>query len=170
MPTLKVETRFDADRCRQYLNDELTVFHCHHYTTLFTQLADDAESLEGRKHLREAAAESMLAVLQRYCSSHNITAPADKIDIAQQYYAYVGLGKVRIDLAANSAEMEHSHVDEGWIQRWGKRDKPVNYIGQGFLAAAFALAHGEASSAFAVDETQSLVAGAATSKFSIHRN
>ena len=30
-------------------------------------------------------------------------------------------------------------VDQGWIKKWGQRDKPVNYIGQGFIAAALNL-------------------------------
>jgi hypothetical protein len=167
MPEIKIKAKFDPEKCRQYLNDELTVFHCHHYSALFTQLADDAEIFKGAKLLRDAASESMLPVLTSYCANNNINSVEDKIDVAQQYYAYVGLGSVSINVAAKTAEMKHSHVDQGWIKKWGKRDKPVNFIGQGFLAAAFALAEGGDPSAYDVQETQSIVSGANTSRFII---
>lgn len=168
MAELKVEAKFDADKCRQYLNGETTVFHCHHYSTLFAQLADDANELfDGVKHLKDAAAESMLEPMKKYCDDNGISSLEDKASIAEQYYAFVGMGKVKLDIAGGSATMTNAHVDEGWIKKWGKRDKAVNFIGQGFLLAAFALANGATPTSYNVVETQSIVSGAATSEFTI---
>jgi hypothetical protein len=167
MAQLTMKARFDAEKCRQYLNDEVTVFHCHHYTSLFTQLADDAKMFDGARHLRDAAAESMGPVLTRYCADNGIESANEKIDIAQQYFAYVGLGALSIDLAAGTAEMTHSHVDEGWVKKWGNREQPVNFIGQGFIAAACALANGDSPANYSVVETQSIVSGAPVSTFTI---
>lgn len=167
MSELKMQAKFDPDKCRQYLNNELTVFHCHHYTALFSQLADDAALLKGAKLLAEAAAESMLVPLKKYCNENGLTTSADKTAIAEQYFAYVGLGCIKIDVAANTAIMTSAHVDDGWIKKWGKRAKPVNFIGQGFVAAAFALANDDAPDAYQVDEIESIVSGADASKFTI---
>ena len=167
MIDFKVESRFDPVSCRQYLNDELTVFHCHHYTTLFSQLADDADLIKGAKHLKDAAAEAMLSPMKKYCDENNITSIEDKASIAEQYFSYVGLGKISINVEANSATMTNSHVDEGWVKKMGKGDKPVNFIGQGFIEAAFALVNGDTPDAYEVAETQSIVSGADTSEFGI---
>lgn len=167
MTDLKVQAKFDPEKCRQYLNDELTVFHCHHYTTLFSQLADDAKIFKGSKLLRNAASESMFSPMQKYCSQNSITSVEDKVSIAEQYFSHVGLGSLKINIEANTAIMSSAHVDDGWLKKWGKRDKPVNFIGQGFIAAAFALAKGDVPDAYEVSETQSIVSGADTSNFTI---
>ncbi len=170
MLELKIKARFDDEKCRQYLNDELSVFHCHHYSTLFSQLADDAKLLSGTEHMKSAAAESMLTPIKKFCLDNNISSPEDRISIAEQYYSYVGLGKLKINLSTNSAEMVNSHVDEGWIKKWGTREQPVNYIGQGFIAAAFALAYDDDPVSYSVEETQSIVSGAKASQFNIKKN
>lgn len=167
MPELKMESKFDADKSRQYLNNELTVFHCHHYTALFSQLADDAKIFKGAKLLADSAAESMLIPLKKYCTDNNISSTEDKVSIAEQYFAYVGLGTLKLDISGNSAVMPSAHVDDGWVKKWGTRDKAVNFIGQGFVAAAFALANGDAVSSYEVSETQSIVSGADSSNFTI---
>lgn len=169
MPELQVKAYFDPEKCRQYLNDDVTVFHCHHYSTLFTQLADDAKMFNGAQHLSDAMAETSFDVLSRYCEAHDIASTAERVEIAQQYYAYVGLGRVELDLEKACAEMPHSHVDEGWIKKWGQRETPVNFMGQGFIAAAFALAQGGQPADYQVSETQSIVSGAETSRFTVNK-
>ncbi|MBN1435694.1 MAG: hypothetical protein JW936_01345 [Sedimentisphaerales bacterium] len=166
---LQTKQVFDSERMRHYLNGELSVLHCHHYSTLFTQLADDAQLLKGAKLLHEASAESFYPVLTKYYRENNVTSTEEKVAIAEQYYGFVGLGQVQLTLSDNgaTAEMQHSHVDEGWIKKWGNREEPVNYIGQGFLAAAVAAINGNSTGSYSVKETQSIVAGAQTSQFTI---
>ena len=60
-------------------------------------------------------------------------------------------------------------MDEGWIKKWGKRDKPVNFITQGYLCAAFAAVYNQPQGSYKVSETQSIVSGADKSVFSVGR-
>ena len=160
---------FDPARARQMLNGTATVFHCHHYSTLFTQLADDAKAWGGAMLLAKSAEEFTFSELTSYFKEHRIDATADRLAVAESYYGFVGLGalKIQFDGQAGTAEMSHSHVDEGWIKKWGKRDRPVNFIGQGFISGACAAVYDSAPGAFDVNETQSIVSGNATSKFAI---
>lgn len=166
---LQIEATYDDKRSRQYVNGEVTVFHCHHYAALFTQLADDAGMFDGARHLRDAAAESMLPVLKKQCEIDGATSAEDKTAVAEQYFSYIGLGKLSINIPDAKAEMAFSHVDDGWIRKWGNRDKPVNFIGQGYIAAAFALVNGDDPSTYVVEETQSIVSGATSSKFTVSK-
>lgn len=165
----KANQVFDGEKMRHYLNDELSVMHCHHYSTLFSQLADDAEMFNGPTLLAEAAEESMYPVLVKYFNENNIDSIEDRARIAEQYYAFVGLGQIKITPReqGGSARMQHSHVDEGWIKKWGNRNEAVNFMGQGYLAAAFSAINGDDKGTYQVQETQSIVSGANTSEFTI---
>lgn len=160
---------FDAKKARQKVNGTSTVFHCHHYSTLFTQLADDAGAFGGAKLLAEAAEEFALNELTAYFKAANVDTLAERLAVAESYYGFIGLGilKLEFDGKSGSAEMPHAHVDEGWLKKWGNRDKPVNFIGQGFIAGACAAVGDSKLGAFDVNETQSIVTGASCSKFTI---
>ena len=91
-----------------------------------------------------------------------MTALADRVAIAEQYWKTVGMGLIHftgIGKYSGTAEMEYSHIDEGWLKNWGSRSEPVNFITSGFVAAVIALANNKPSKSFAVQETRSLVRG-----------
>lgn len=52
-------------------------------------------------------------------------------------------------------------------QEGGKRDQPVNFVGQGFLNAAASAITGKPAGSFETTETASIVAGAPSSQFTI---
>ncbi len=169
-PEMKMEQHFDPKRMRQIVNDESYVFHCHHYAALFTQLASDAKLLNGPVLLAEAAEESMYRELNKYLKEKKIDKQGERVSIAEQYFSFVGLGQLKLkDVSeeGGSAELLNSHVDEGWIKKWGKNKVPINYIGQGYIACAFAAITGRKPGSFQVTEDQSIVMGAETSKFSV---
>ena len=87
---LELEHRFDTKKDRHYLNEQLSVLHCHHYTTLYTQLALDAGETE---LLAKVSEETFYKVLTDYFKKHNIDTVEKRIDIACQYYSAMGLGK-----------------------------------------------------------------------------
>jgi hypothetical protein len=163
--------KFDDQQYRHYVNNELSVLHCHHYSTLFTQLADDAQELNGPELLRNSFAETIYPVLAKYYQENNVSQLDDKIAIAEQYCVFMGLGKIKIDIQgeSGSAELLRSHIDEGWIAKWGKNDKPINFIGQGFIAAVFAAITGKSVEAYQVSEIKSIVCGEKTSQFSVQK-
>jgi len=84
-----IERFFDARNKRHYLNGELSVLHCHHYAVLYSQLALDAGET---KLLSEVAEETFYNVMTEYFKKHQITKLEDRITIASEYYAAIGLG------------------------------------------------------------------------------
>jgi hypothetical protein len=167
--TLIFDHVFDKKTKRHYLNGHLSVFHCHHYSSLYSQLALDAQETE---LLAESSEEAFYEILAGYFDKHNLTSIEERIDIAYQYYAAVGLGKMQVKyLGENSGEVEllASHVDSGWIKKWGEYDKPVNYIGAGYITAMFSAVLGEPKNTFKANEVQSIVMGAETSLFNVTR-
>lgn len=163
----KAEKRFDFNKKRFYLNNEPIVLHCHHYTTLLTQLANDASKFNGPKIMFSTAEETFYPILTKYFKENNIILYEDRASIVEQYYAYIGLGLLKIDVNKFSAELIHSHLDEAWLKKWSVSDKPVNYITQGFLAAAFSVITDNNFGIFNVQEIQSIACGNETSKFII---
>jgi predicted hydrocarbon binding protein len=171
MSELKLQKRFDPKRKRHYLNDQLTVLHCHHYATLFTQLGLDAKDLvDGTSILKETTEDVFNEVLSVYYKNNNITDPSDRIDIARQMFSAVGMGKMEVvssDENGGEIEMPVAYVDEGWIKKWGKYKEPVNYIGMGYLAGMFAAVFDKPTKTYKVSETQSRVMGADKSVFKV---
>lgn len=161
---------FDFDKKRFYLNDEPVVFHCHHYTTLLTQLANDAEKFGGPQLMFSAAEETFYPILKKYYQENNINVLDERIDIAVQYYSYIGLGQMKVDFKESKVELLHSHLDEAWLKKWSTTDKPVNYITQGFISAMFSAITDIELGAFRVKEVQSIACGAETSKFTVYNN
>jgi hypothetical protein len=152
------------------MNGQVSVLHCHHYATLYSQLADDCGMLDGKKLLAECTEDTFYHTLTSYYAEHGIGNIEDRIAIAEQYYAASGLGKMKVVCAGPESgvvELAHSHIDEGWIKKWGKRDKPVNFITCGYIAAVFSAVFGQEKRSFAVTETASIITGAERSQFNV---
>jgi hypothetical protein len=160
--------RFDRKSCRHTLDGATSVLHCHHFATLYSQLADDAEFADGRALLSRSAELAFHPVLARLIADRGLTETEDRIAAVEEHFRFCGMGTLRFEQLgsiSSVARMDHSHVDEGWIKKWGNREKPVNYIGQGYIAAALAAVHGLPLGSFKVSETESIVAGAKSSRF-----
>jgi predicted hydrocarbon binding protein len=173
MVELKIECKFDPDRKRHYLNDVLTVLHCHHYATLFTQLALDAKELvDGTQILKESAEDVFFQVLTDYYKKNEITDTKERMNIGVQMFSAVGMGKMDIvygDENGGEIDMPIAYVDEGWIKKWGKYKAPVNFIGVGYVGGMFSAVFNKHVRTYNVTETQSRVMGAEKSHFKITR-
>ena len=168
MTEFEIDHKFDPITNRHYMNGFCTVLHCHHYATLYTQLADDAEEFKGVQLIKEAAEDTFHEVLEDYYQKHEIEDIEDKVTIAEQYWQAVGMGLIRftaIGKYACTAVMEYSHIDDGWLKKWGSRDKPVNFFTCGFVAAVAALANEKPVRSFKVKEPKGLVCGDEVSAF-----
>ncbi len=167
MATLKLTHRFDADRCRHYIGDQVSVLHCHHYATLFTQLAIDAKELvDGTKILMEVTEDVVHGILSKYYAQNGVSAVQERLEIGQQLFSFYGLGKMVIVSPASdggTVEMSSAHVDEGWLKKWGKAKEPVNFIGAGFVAGFFAAAYDKPVRTYRVEEKESRAMGAGKS-------
>ncbi len=169
--SLLVKRETDSN-LRHLINGIHSVYHCNHYISLFTQLADDAKLLQGSTLLANAAAESFYEVFFSYFQENQIPTFQDKINIIEQYFSFSGLGQLKLLLTENEpdagkATMTCSHIDTAWLKKWSSRPEPVNFIGHGFIKAACALLFETKLAAFVVDETESIVAGASKSVFQI---
>jgi hypothetical protein len=168
----EVTHKFDRQRCRHYFNKELTVLHCHHYAALYTRLAEDAEIFDGKKLLTDSAEHTFFKILQKYMVENGINELEDKIKIAEAYWAYVGMGSLKIIKAGESSgyvEMKRSHIDEGRIKKFGTNLTPVNHITRGYLAAVFSILFELPEKSYEVFEVASIVCGAKASRFKIVR-
>jgi hypothetical protein len=167
---LVVDREFCPRQCRHSINGTVYVLHCHHYATLYSQLADDLGMLDGKALLAASAEETFHAVLTDYFAKHGIDDIADRISIGQQYFGFTGLGTLEVTCLgpeSGEARMPHSHVDEGWVKKWGSRETPVNFIGCGFIAALFAAAYDRPKGSYSVSELTAIVAGADCSTFQV---
>ena len=164
----EIDHKFDPVHCRHYVNGVLSVLHCHHYATLYTQLAVDAVDFHGIEHLVDNAEDVFFEALGQYFEQNGVVALDDRIEIAQQYWQAVGMGLIRFTGVGKyevTAEMEYSHVDEGWLKKWGAGERPVNFFTTGFVAAVAALLNDRPQRSFSVRESKSLVCGDAKSEF-----
>ena len=165
---LMLDHKFDPVSSRHFLNGFCTVLHCHHYATLYTQLADDAEDFDGKAMLFKASEEAFYEVLDDYFEEHDLEETDEMVAVAEQYWAAVGMGLIKFTVIgpyAAMAEMEYSHIDEGWLKKWGGRDRPVNFITCGYVAAVTAIVNGRQPGSYGVREIQSLVMGDEKSVF-----
>jgi predicted hydrocarbon binding protein len=165
---LDINHQYDQRQNRHYINDICTVVHCHHYAVLCTQLADDAKDFEGERLMREAAEDTFYYLLKDYFEQKGLETLSQRISIAEQYWQALGMGLIRfkgVGKYAVTAVMEYSHIDDGWLRKWGGREKPVNFITAGYVAATASLFTGRPTKSFEVNEVQSLVRGDEISKF-----
>jgi hypothetical protein len=167
--TLELDHKFNPYNKRHSINGHDVALHCHHFTTLYTQLAIDS----GKTNLLVDCAErSFYPMLQEYFNSNGISNITTRIENGCQLYSAVGLGSLTIlNLGDDTgeAEMTVSHVDKGWIKKWGNSDKPVNYIGCGFIAALASVVLDQPIGTFLVTEVRSIAMGELSSIFNIVR-
>lgn len=167
--TFVLNHKFDPVRNRHYLNGMVSVLHCHHYSTLYTQLALDAKETDLLACVSE---ETFYKVLKNYFQDNHVTDLEQKIELACQYYAAVGLGKMEVVFAGDfsgEVKLVESHLDKGWIKKWGTYDRPVNFISAGFIAGMFAACFDKTPGSYTANERESIAMGAEKSVFSVER-
>jgi len=172
MVKLELVHKFNPELKRHYFNNYQTVLHCHHYSTLYTQSAFyfNEVGFEGIDIFIKTAEEVFGKFLKDYYQKHQIQNKEDRISIAEQYWKTVGMGIVEIlsyEENGGKAVMEYSHIDEGWLKKWGGADKPVNLFTRGFLAGTFAAVFNKEFGSYKVEEVKSIVMGDDISEFQI---
>jgi predicted hydrocarbon binding protein len=164
---LEMEFSFDNKTYRHYMNGFLSVMHCHHYMTLLTKLADNFDDVGGTRILCESAEDSVRPMFDDYIQKHNITSPEEKLDVGKEYYSVMGMGLMEVNGSEQGGEVKltRSHVDQGWLKKWDKHDKPINYWTSGYIAAVFASAFNKPPRSYGVEEVASIVRGDEASRF-----
>lgn len=162
--TLNVDLNFDKNTYRHTVNGFHTVLHCHHYMSLTTKAAMDYEAIGGVRILAESAEDSMRPVFDDYFAKNAVTDPAKRLEVGAEFYALMGLGKMQVT-AGGDVVLARSHVDQGWIKKWGKAEKSLNHFTCGYVAAMFAAAFDKPARSYSVTETASIVKGDPQSRF-----
>lgn len=166
---LEIKHTFDENTFRHFINGHGFVLHCHHYMTLTCKLAEEFADLGAVRVLAETAEDTIRPVLESYVKEKGIASPAERLQVGAEYYSFMGMGKMAATGTATGGEVKlaHSHVDEGWIAKWGKHDKPINHFTRGFVAAMFAVAFDKPARSFEAVETAAIVTGAPESVLSV---
>lgn len=170
--TYEFEQTFDPVRKLQYVNTDPSVMHCHHYATLITHMALDLDEIGAPRLLEEAMEEAIYLVLKKQLLLQNITSRDARVAAVEEHFRLTGLGSLELTVLSEgegAARLSHSHIDEGWIKKWGTADGPVNRMGAGYLAAAFAVIHDARLRTYVAEETKSMASGETHSEFVIRR-
>lgn len=159
----------DADTNRQFLNGHPVVMHSHHYLSLITKLAEDLGDLGGTRILMDVVEETMRAVFDDYIRKNGINTAQERCNVGREYYSVFGLGKMVITGDENGGEVRlvNSHLDQGWVMKWGRNDKPLNYFTCGYIAAMFGAAFSRPLKSYAVTEEASIAMGEPEGRFTV---
>jgi hypothetical protein len=167
-PELVIKRRFDRQHCTHLVNGQPFVIHCHHYLVLLAQLADDVSMLDGGTLMAECAEDVFFRVFNDYFHEHVTETIIDRFSLIEEAHRSMGLGKLHVVCAgpeSGEVELTSSHVDQGWVAKWGERDEPVNFLTRGFIAAMFCAVFNRSTRSYRVTEIESIVAGAPQSRF-----
>jgi hypothetical protein len=164
---LRLDFTMDAETNRQYLNGHPVVMHSHHYLALITKMAQELGDIGGTEILRDVVEEAMRAVFDDYIRKNGLTSAQDKCNVGREYFSVFGLGKMVItgDEQGGEVRLVRSHLDEGWVMKWGNTDKPVNHFTCGYVAAMFGAAFDKPLKSYTVTEAASIAAGDSEGKF-----
>ena len=167
--SLQVEHTVDEKTYRHFMNGFEAVMHCHHYLTLSTKLAEDFDEFGGVRILNESVEDSIRPLLDDYVQKHDLPVGEERLLVGAQFYEMMGMGLMTAngDAGGGQAALTRSHIDQGWLAKFGPADRPLNYFTCGFLAAMFASAFDRPARSYEVVETASLVKGDPVSKFEV---
>ncbi len=162
---LKVDFTFDDKTYRHYMNGFLSVLHCHHYLCLTTKLALDFDDLGGTRILEEVAEDTMRPLFDDYIHKNSVDSFKERILVGIEYYAVMGLGKMKVTANEQGGKVQlvRSHVDQGWLTKWGKSKAHINHFSRGYIAAMFAAAVDKPARSFSVAEEESIATGGESS-------
>lgn len=165
--SLELNFTFDDKTYRHFLNGQPVVMHSHHYLALVTQMVEGLADIDGPQILADTVEDTMRAIFEDYFQKHGATSTQEKGNICTQYYSAFGLGKMAISGNEHGGEVKlsRSHIDEGWIKKWGEHEKPVNHFTRGYVAGMFAAIFDRPPRSFSVTEAVGMVTGEDQSVF-----
>ncbi len=164
---LTVEYSHDNETHRNYLNGQPVVMHSHHYLALITKLVEDLSDIGAREILRDSVEDTMRAVFDDYIEKNGLSSAQDRCNVGREYFSVFGLGKMVITGDENGGEVRliRSHVDEGWVMKWGVHTNPINHFTCGYIAAMFAAAFKKPARSYLVAEVAGIAVGDTEGKF-----
>lgn len=138
------------------------VYHCHHYNLFHDQTIDDAlGETEGARVRTTAAHHAFRELLGALFAATGATTPAERISLATEVFAWMGQGRISLDVSSTGgrARSPSLHYGFAWREKYGarvKRDEPTDAVAAGFAAATAELAFDLPADAFTAAETRCL--------------
>lgn len=144
MNTMSFPVTMDVAHRRFIVGGEPMIFHCHHYNVFLQRTLLDAQFIDTRPLMVEAAATVARAQLSTLFHDGAVAGVAARAAMAAELYRFAGFGT--IDLSATTAtggevRTDSSHYATGWLSRFGRSDCPVCFFAQGFVAGAIEAIH-----------------------------
>jgi hypothetical protein len=140
------------------------IYHCHHYNLFHDQTIDDAlGEVEGTRMRTTAAHNAFRELLGAVFAKSGATTPAERISLASELFAWMGQGKLSLNVSAagGAARSASLHYGYAWREKYGarvKRTEPADAVAAGFAAAATELAFDLPSDSIAVAEHKCIAA------------
>ncbi|HEY0190388.1 MAG TPA: hypothetical protein VGC42_04650 [Kofleriaceae bacterium] len=137
-----------ADQSLTFLAEIPYVFHCHHYNLFHDQTVDDALGEDEGARVRTTAAHNAFReLLGAVFEKSNAHTPAERISLATELFAWMGQGRLSLDVTATGGRARSSslHYGYAWREKYGakvKRTDPADAVAAGFASAATELAFG----------------------------
>ena len=137
-----------ADQSLTFLAEIPYVYHCHHYNLFHDQTIDDAlGEVEGARVRTIAAHNAFRELLSAIFEKAGAHTPAERISLATEVFAWMGQGRLSLDVTATGgkARSPSLHYGYAWREKYGakvKRTEPADAVAAGFASAATELAYG----------------------------
>lgn len=127
--------RYDASAHRRLIANEEVIVHCHHYNCRIQRTVESAAKIDGRGIIRDVA---------EYVFARHVAAAIDGADdlatrwmVAEELYASLGFGSLDTStLAQGYCRQTASHFVEGWGIAFGREERNVCTLAEGFLQGA----------------------------------
>lgn len=167
--SLNIDFDFDDGTYRHRMNGIMSVLHCHHYLCLTTRMAIQLKSVGGIDILKSTTEDTIYPLLEQYVTDYSIKDTKDRLKVGVEYYSLMGMGKMEASLnyTGGSVKLMRSHIDQGWLKKWGRTSGNVNYFTCGYIAAMYAVAQKYPPGSFVVNEVESIVSGKNISRFNV---
>lgn len=169
MNALNHEVYPEANTSSFLINGKPFVFQSNYFLIYMVKLAKNARLLNAPQLMVQAAEESFYDIFMDYFRKQGLRKTSLKVKIVEEYFRLMGLGHLTIDVskAGGSAKIKEPNLDKVWIQVFSNTDKPVNFIAQGFIGAAFSAINNKPKFSYEVIEWQSRACGSSLSQFNI---
>jgi len=167
---MNLNKQYDRDKAKHFIEGRHFVLHCHHYNTQLHRAIINTPFMDGPDFVFRVSRDDFYDTIGAVLKSKQITG-ADRVkEACNDLYRYMGFGF--FDMAGlgpkgGTVTALHSHLATGYINKWGAQDKPVDDVGRGFLAAAWALAYGGNPKKCVVRQTRCIAQGHKTCEFTV---
>jgi len=149
---------------------EPMIFHCNHYNIFLQRTIEDAgEYIPATEILTRGAVVTAYSMLHRLFETNpDIREPQERLQVASDLYSLFGFGLLPIeDLSMDGGVVKTpvTHYSLAWQQKWGNREKPVDYFTCGYIQAALAISFYKPPGFYQIEQKRCLSMGDSQNEF-----